>query len=127
MRPLVSFIIILLATITTCNSIAYTNKTCTYCNGTGLIKCSKCEGYGYLVPGYGVRGNGKLSGGNTICPECKGAKTTECPLKEEYPRLHSNKDKNDMNRPRKELMPPILITKVLKLTARLMPTGHMPT
>lgn len=64
-------------------------KVCSYCNGTGFVKCSHCDGYGYLEPGFGPRGNGKIGGGNTTCPECRGTKTKECPLKKEYPQLHS--------------------------------------
>jgi|GEM_PF-1605635 hypothetical protein len=72
------------------NSTAYQEKkVCSYCNGTGFVKCSHCDGYGYLEPGFGPRGNGQLGGGNTTCPECRGTKTKECPLKKEYPQLHS--------------------------------------
>lgn len=69
-------------------------KVCSYCNGTGFVKCSHCDGYGYLEPGFGPRGNGKLGGGNTTCPECRGAKTKECPLKKEYPQLHLGGNRN---------------------------------
>ena len=56
------------------NSTAYQEKkVCSYCNGTGFVKCSHCDGYGYLEPGFGPRGNGKIGGGNTTCPECRGA------------------------------------------------------
>lgn len=72
------------------NSTGYQGKrVCSYCNGTGFVKCSRCDGYGYLEPGFGVRGNGEFGGGNTTCPECRGAKKKECPLKKEYPQLHS--------------------------------------
>ena len=77
------------------NSTAYQEKkVCSYCNGTGFVKCSHCDGYGYLEPGFGPRGNGKIGGGNTTCPECRGAKTKECPLKKEYPQLHSGGNRN---------------------------------
>ena len=69
-------------------------KVCSYCNGTGFVKCSHCDGYGYLEPGFGPRGNGKIGGGYTTCPECRGAKTKECPLKKEYPQLHSGGNRN---------------------------------
>ncbi len=69
-------------------------KVCSYCNGTGFVKCSHCDGYGYLEPGFGPRGNGQLEGGNTTCPECRGAKTKECPLKKEYPQLHLGGNRN---------------------------------
>lgn len=77
------------------NSTVYQEKkVCSYCNGTGFVKCSHCDGYGYLEPGFGPRGNGKLGGGNTTCPECRGAKTKECPLKKEYPQLHLGGNRN---------------------------------
>lgn len=72
-------------------------KVCSYCNGAGVVKCSRCDGYGYLEPGFGVRGNGELGGENTTCPKCKGAKTTECPLKKEYPQLHSGTKRDSYN------------------------------
>lgn len=77
------------------NSTVYQEKkVCSYCNGTGFVKCSHCDGYGYLEPGFGPRGNGKIGGGNTTCPECRGAKTKECPLKKEYPQLHLGGNRN---------------------------------
>lgn len=82
------------------NSTAYQEKkVCSYCNGTGFVKCSHCDGYGYLEPGFGPRGNGKIGGGNTTCPECRGAKTKECPLKKEYPQLHSGSNRNSFAPP----------------------------
>lgn len=76
-------------------------KVCSYCKGKGVVECYRCDGYGYLEPGYGPRGNGQSGGGNTTCPECKGAKNIECPLKKEYPQLHPGTQQSTTNQQKK--------------------------
>lgn len=54
-------------------------KLCDKCNGTGLVKCSCCEGKGiYITHNFLHKDCPRMEW--TTCPICDGKGTVECPI-----------------------------------------------
>lgn len=72
------FIILLMVTVTAITSFSQSRHVCAVCGGRGVIYCTNCGGYGYvLVPVYNPY-YGTYVQTRQVCSVCAGYRGTRC-------------------------------------------------